>query len=63
MNLKLLHATDSQLVQLRLDKSTKRSATKEIHRRKAVGAWRLMANWSVIKEPIVEESLGIRRAK
>lgn len=55
MNLDYLYLKDSELVVLAMDKETKRDATKEIQRRKAVGAWRLVANWKPEKETNSDE--------
>ena len=45
MNLEILKNTDSELLEMLEVKSTTRAARTEITRRKAVGAWRLMAGW------------------
>jgi hypothetical protein len=55
MDLTILQKTDSELIVMAGHKSTKRVATKEIQRRKAVGSWRLIANWQPEKEEAVEE--------
>ena len=52
MNLEFLQYTDSKLVELLEDKPSRKEARKEITRRKAVGAWRLIAGWN----PEAEES-------
>lgn len=46
MNLEFLQYTDSKLVELLEDKPSRKEARKEITRRKAVGAWRLIAGWN-----------------
>ncbi len=45
MQLKFLHYTDPQLVVLATANGTRMEAKKEIHRRKRVGSWRLIAGW------------------
>ena len=64
MNLNYLYLKDSELVVLAMDKETKRDPKKEIQRRKAVGSWRLIANWTPDKEEAVAEervyALGIK---
>tara|TARA_R110002020_G_scaffold473854_1_gene703733 strand:+ start:732 stop:935 length:204 start_codon:yes stop_codon:yes gene_type:complete len=64
MNLNYLYLKDSELVVLAMDKETKRDATKEIQRRKAVGSWRLIASWTPDKEEAVAEervyALGVK---
>jgi len=59
MNLGILALTDTQLVTLSQSKPNKRAAMKEITRRKAVGAWRLVAGY----KPDVEQvsTLGERK--
>ena len=52
MNLEFLQYTDSKLVELLEDKPSRKEARKEITRRKAVGAWRLIAGW----KPDTEEA-------
>jgi hypothetical protein len=54
MNLEILKNTDSELLEMLEVKSTTREARTEITRRKAVGAWRLIAGFKFdpeIKEP------------
>jgi hypothetical protein len=50
MNLEILKNTDSELLEMLEVKSTTRAARTEITRRKAVGAWRLVAGWKADKE-------------
>ena len=45
MDLTYLQYSDQQLVVLAEDRIHTREATREIKRRKMVGAWRLVANW------------------
>ena len=45
MQLKYLTYTDSELVVLATARDTRIEAKKEIHRRKRVGSWRLIAGW------------------
>ena len=58
MNLEILKNTDTELLEMLEVKSTTREARTEITRRKAVGAWRLIAGFRFdpeIKEPEEEE--------
>ena len=66
MNLEILKNTDSELLEMLEVKSTTREARTEITRRKAVGAWRLVAGWKADKKvPELDEERvyapGVRR--
>ena len=56
MDLQFLKYTDSELVVLATQRSTKREAKREIHRRKRVGAWRLVSNYKLdLRQPEADE--------
>ena len=64
MNLEFLQKTDAELMELAEHRETTRDAKKEIQRRKAVGSWRLLANWQPEKEVETSERVyapGVRR--
>ena len=45
MDLTYLQYSDAELVELAEIRQHRREANREIQRRKAVGSWRLLANW------------------
>ena len=45
MDLRFLRYTDAELVVLATCRPTRREAKREIHRRKRIGSWKLIANW------------------
>ena len=45
MDLRFLQYTDAELVVLATIRQCRREAKREIHRRKRIGSWKLIANW------------------
>tara|TARA_B100000029_G_scaffold385748_1_gene381473 strand:+ start:1551 stop:1751 length:201 start_codon:yes stop_codon:yes gene_type:complete len=66
MDLTYLQYTDAKLVELAEQREHTREANREIKRRKAVGSWRLQANWNADVEEKIEERVyapGVRRMR
>jgi hypothetical protein len=64
MDLTYLQYSDAELVELAEIRQHRREANREIQRRKAVGSWRLLANWQPEKEKEEGERTyapGVRR--
>ena len=63
MDLTYLQYSDAELVELAEIRQHRREANREINRRKAVGSWRLLANWQPEKETVTERTYapGVKR--
>jgi len=63
MDLTYLQYSDAELVELAEIRQHRREANREIQRRKAVGSWRLLANWQPEKETKTERTYapGVKR--